>query len=1702
MANRPKQSPKRTLPIVPGAPITSVRIGPYQILAYKRTLPSVPGSPVCIAPGVIAIPPAVDPYGGFTCPLCAVTESIPPVVYPGIISFVSESQSVRENTPGYARIYVQRLSGAYGSSSVYYSVSDGTATSPTYYTAVSGTLSWASGSAATQSFTVPIIDNAQWELHNRKFSASLSLPFNSALGLDKSIITILNDDPFTAGNASFEFDTGFATEIDGEIIIYVLREGGSDGIGGVSYTTNDGTAVAGVNYTTTTGSFTWAHGDASPRSFSVPLINSNTGGPDLSFTTDLQYFTGIGIGTYITDTITLELVNPASPGVIQFTSSSYSVAENAPGYVTLYVHRTGGVSGSADVNYTSSNGTAIQHVNYTGSYGTLSWANNDGLPKSFTIGIIDDGIWTPNLKFSSSLYNETGSTLGTISQSIVTIINSTSYAPGTMSFVSTSYSTYENTASLTLHVGRSGGSNGTASVDYSGINGTAMSSVNYKITAGTLSWADGESGVKTFTSTIYNIAGWNPDLIFTASLSTPVNAALGLNKSLVTILNVDPYSPGYILNDQDEIFYDEYPNTEQASASFSRYGGADGPASVLWGTVNGTAIQGVNYVANSGTVSWAHGQSGSQFVYIDLMNDGVWREALNPVSFKINQLAEPDGALPGYRISTDIHIENVNPPQRGTMSFVSPTYSVAENTPGYVRLYVTRSGGSDQTASVGYVVHPGTATYPADFTYTAGIFNWASGEHAIKSFDVPIINNAQWVAVNKYFTASLQSAFTAMIGTVSRSIVTIINDDLPVPGALSFTNESLYVSEGAGTITIYVIRVNGSDQVVSTTCSTIDGTATDGVNYVATSSILTWASGDVAAKPFVVQILNDGQWNDPNLYFNAQLTNPVNTTYELDATTIEIQDINPKMPGTMSFYSATYSIDEPNPSLTASLTFYVTRSGGTDGISSASCYTSNGSAEGGVDYMTTSSVFVWGHGNNTKKPFVVEVYRNTNKAYDTGFTASLNNEYNSLLGTVSQSIATIINSGDNGIIEFISSSYTAYESASAMTFHITRSYGTTGFVSALFTTIDGTAISGSDYTGSRSTISWNNGESDIKTIDIVLEGEDNVMDGNKVFTGSLSNVVNGILGTVSESYVTIIDTTAVVQFTDSLYVGEDGAIVQTLWYERLGYAGNDISMSVTGSEGLNTLTPSGQITRGITAEPGEWGGTQTISWASGSDALANHTISMTRTAQGSSLCTRSIELVSPFATLGNPSVAETLQLVDGGFPPINVTSFGWIGNLKPQYLDVAVLPYNSPITTSIRNFSAGLQHPTTVSFVTMDGTANAGIDYTYTNGTVPFLTTGAAGVDIFEGPSVEVYPSMAGKYFYLKLSSVEPGKTASIMYPSKLKINGTAYGGSMVSFVESASSQPGTNIAGAVPFDVTLDRSGNLTDPLTVKVHFGGPSANVDYVNSYSPINPDFTVDVSWGAGIGGPMTVLDLINFQVNTFLGAVTYTSLTPGYLSMSLEKSAPSDNVAFGPTASIDVTFERTIADNVLFTYPPDATIANPITPSITGTPTNRIIATNCTNMTTLDLSNNAFTTMSKFNVINASSLVILTLDDNRFTSFDMSGIPSLGAFYCRRNRLTSLTLGSPASLQTLHCEDNSLTSLNITNATSLLDLFCTNNLLTQTAVDNILATLVASGVNGGQVWLDGLGNATPSIAGLANKAILEGAPRGFWLVNVNT
>lgn len=99
--------------------------------------------------------------------------------------------------------------------------------------------------------------------------------------------------------------------------------------------------------------------------------------------------------------------------------------------------------------------------------------------------------------------------------------------PGILQLASASYTVNENGGSVIVSVTRSGGSFGAASVSYSSANGSALAGSDYTSVSGNLSWASGETGIKTFSVPIVDDNVMEPNESFTVSISAASGASLG-----------------------------------------------------------------------------------------------------------------------------------------------------------------------------------------------------------------------------------------------------------------------------------------------------------------------------------------------------------------------------------------------------------------------------------------------------------------------------------------------------------------------------------------------------------------------------------------------------------------------------------------------------------------------------------------------------------------------------------------------------------------------------------------------------------------------------------------------------------------------------------------------------------------------------------------------------------------------------------------------------------------------------------------------------------------------------------------------------------------------------------------------------------------------------------------------------------------------
>jgi hypothetical protein len=152
------------------------------------------------------------------------------------------------------------------------------------------------------------------------------------------------------------------------------------------------------------------------------LINAGT---NVGVTTDID-----GQTRDATPDIGADEVVANTPGTLQFSAPTYSVAENvAGGMATITVTRTGGTLGAASIQYSTADGTAhggaacTENVDFISASGTLNWADSDAAPKTFNVSICNETVFENDETVNLALTNVSGATAGSPVNAVLTITN-------------------------------------------------------------------------------------------------------------------------------------------------------------------------------------------------------------------------------------------------------------------------------------------------------------------------------------------------------------------------------------------------------------------------------------------------------------------------------------------------------------------------------------------------------------------------------------------------------------------------------------------------------------------------------------------------------------------------------------------------------------------------------------------------------------------------------------------------------------------------------------------------------------------------------------------------------------------------------------------------------------------------------------------------------------------------------------------------------------------------------------------------------------------------------------------------------------------------------------------------------------------------------------------------------------------------------
>ena len=187
--------------------------------------------------------------------------------------------------------------------------------------------------------------------------------------------------------------------------------------------------------------------------------------------------------------------------------------------------------------------------------------------------------------------------------------------PGTLSFSPLTYSVLEDNTNVTVTVTRTSGTDFPVSVVYETINGTAIGG-DYTATLGTLNWADGQGGGKTFTVAINEDTNHESNETISLVLSNPTNGASIGGNGTITI-NDD--EPGVL--SIGSASYSVAENAGSVTITVTRSLASYGAVSVQYATANSAAVAPGDYTANSGTLSWASGDSATKTVVVPVIDD-------------------------------------------------------------------------------------------------------------------------------------------------------------------------------------------------------------------------------------------------------------------------------------------------------------------------------------------------------------------------------------------------------------------------------------------------------------------------------------------------------------------------------------------------------------------------------------------------------------------------------------------------------------------------------------------------------------------------------------------------------------------------------------------------------------------------------------------------------------------------------------------------------------------------------------------------------------------------------------------------------------------------------------------------------------------------------------------------------------------------
>lgn len=196
----------------------------------------------------------------------------------------------------------------------------------------------------------------------------------------------------------------------------------------------------------------------------------------------------------------------------------------------------------------------------------------------------------------------------------------------------------------------------------------------------------------------------------------------------------------------DQRVFTVWEQAGEAVIGVERSKGEDGPVIVSYRTEDGSAVEGEDYLAASGVLTWGDGDGERKTFVVTLLQDDGF-EVRETVELKL-EILEGDAELHPGKGSAVLKIMDANEDNPGKVDDDSPgrfefardEFQALEDD-GSARVTVVRHRGSAGEVSVAASTMDDGATAGEDYTATEAILSWGDGESGARSFEVPILQD-------------------------------------------------------------------------------------------------------------------------------------------------------------------------------------------------------------------------------------------------------------------------------------------------------------------------------------------------------------------------------------------------------------------------------------------------------------------------------------------------------------------------------------------------------------------------------------------------------------------------------------------------------------------------------------------------------------------------------------------------------------------------------------------------------------------------------------------------------------------------------------------------------------------------------------------------------------------------------------------------